>query len=208
MAKYIIPVNDFKNFLDENKTSIAYDTFTKLTMFIDGYFVNDENDVNDENVMKYEKPKTNKLVQDAKKYFKTFMDSDYVDSWMQHNEVFLEKLDEIAYKKKPSNLLQEIEPIFKDIRENSKSFVEKYTKKNTGSKNTHKREFKCSDMISENGNKIVHWTLIDNDNNYEGFGSKGVAIAKKLQADGILKSSEIAYIKNIHNYCKAYGKNN
>lgn len=201
MSNYIIPVEDFKKFLDENKNFIPYYIFAKLSIFAEDYFVNEVNEV------KEDKTEDNKLVREAKKHFKTFMDADYVDSWMEHNKTFLDKLNEIANKKKHFNILKEVEPIFNDIRENSKSFVKKYTKKKTDSKPTRIRDFKCYDMISENGNKIVHWGLITKDGEYEGFGSKGVAIAKKLQEDGILEAGELAHIKNIHNFCKAYGKN-
>lgn len=186
MDKYIIPVDDFKKFLDENKTYISYDTFAKLSIFISDYWVND---------VKEETPKINELVENAKKHFKSFMDNDYVDDWMEHNKVFLDKLNEI--KEKNGNFFDKIgeaEPIFNKIAENSKSFVKKYTKKNTDYKTTNKREFKCSNMVSENGNTIVHWTLVDNDNEYEGFGSKGVMIAKRLQEDGVLEAGELAYI--------------
>lgn len=199
MSNYIIPVEDFKKFLDENKNFIPHYTSGKLSIFAADYFVNDVNE---------EKQEDNELIRDTKKHFKTFMDADYVDSWMEHNKTFLDKLNEI--KDKNGNFfdkIKESEPIFNEIRENSKSFFEKYTKKKTDSKPTRIRDFKCYDMISENGNKIVYWWLITKDGEYEGFGSKGVAIAKKLQEDGILEAGELAHIKNIHNFCKEYGKN-
>lgn len=211
MSKYIIPVNDFKKFLDENKNFIPYDTFAKLTIFVDDYFVNDVkevnevntmNDSNDEDAMKYKKPKTNQLVEDAKKHFKTFMDADYVDSWMEHNKTFLDKLNEIANKKKSFNILKEVEPIFNDIRENSKSFIEKMKNKSTA-----KRKFSAQSKTSDNGNLIVHWKLEVNNDTYEGFGSKGVGIAKVLNKRNILTDAELEKILNIHNFCKAYGKN-
>lgn len=193
MSKYIIPVDDFKKFLDENKNFIPYYIFAKLSIFAEDYFVNE---------VKEEEPKTNKLVEDAKKHFKTFMDADYVDSWMEHNKTFLDKLNEIANKKKPFNILKEVEPIFKDIRENSKSFVEKIK-----NKPTTKRKFSAQSKTSDNGNLIVHWKLEDNNDTYEGFGSKGVGIAKALNKRDILTDAELEKILNIHNFCKAYGKN-
>lgn len=201
MSKYIIPVEDFDRFLSDNLDYMPTSFSKSLSNFV-RFYKKDETETK-------ETPKINELVENAKKHFKSFMDNDYVDDWMEHNKVFLDKLNEI--KEKNGNFFDKIgeaEPIFNKIAENSKSFVKKYTKKNTGSKKTQNREFKCSDMISENGNTIVHWTLVDNDNEYEGFGSKGVMIAKRLQEDGVLEAGELAYIKNIHNFCKAYGKNN
>ena len=198
MAKYIIPVDDFKKFLDENKTYIPYHAFTNITTFIEDYWVNDVKEA------KEEKPKINKLVEDAKKNFKQFMDADYVDSWMEHNKVFLDKLDEIANRKRPIfGFMEEIEPIFKEIRENSKSFAEKLK-----NKSGTKRKFSVHSKTSDNGNLIVHWKLEDNNENYEGFGSKGVSIAKSLNKKGIITDSELEQIVSIHNFCKACGKNN
>lgn len=193
MAYYKIPVDDFKKFLDENKNFIPYYIFAKLSIFAEDYFVKEVNE---------ETPKTNQLVEDAKKHFKTFMDADYVDSWMEHNKTFLDKLDEIANKKKPFNILQEIEPIFDDIRENSKSFVEKVK-----NKSSTKRKFSAQSKTTDNGNLIVHWKLEVNNDTYEGFGSKGIGIAKVLNRKNVLTDAELDKILNIHNFCKAYGKN-
>ena len=193
MAYYKVPVDDFKKFLDENKNFIPYYIFAKLSIFAEDYFVNEVNE---------ETPKTNQLVEDAKKHLKTFIDDDYVDSWMEHNKTFLDKLNEIANKKKPFNILKEVEPIFKDIRENSKSFIKKMKNKSSS-----KRKFSAQSKTTNNGNLIVHWKLEVNNDTYEGFGSKGVGIAKALNKRDILTDSELEKILNIHNFCKAYGKN-
>lgn len=115
MSKYIIPTDEFFEFLKKNRDWISSKTLTSIFDFVDLYLIEEDCEGSEG-----KKQKKKSFVEETKEFLKKDTDLPYIDEWVEHNKTFIEELDKLL---KTDCSFKEIGDVLEKINKGSVSFV-------------------------------------------------------------------------------------